>query len=293
MGAWANDNLIHKTVAGSRLYGTSGPDSDTDLRGVCLMPRAALLGFSRFEQHQTHHRETDIVIYGLTKFFMLTRNNNPNLLDILFSPPSAWLMDTATWRRVYSERDTFLSQRLRYTFSGYAVSQLKRIKGHRRWLTDPPERKPVAKDFRGRIETGEKGEQNLVFPSIHFEQQYKAVAKTWKDYQRWLKERNPKRAELERRYGYDVKHASHLVRLMVQAQNVLAKCTYNPVLSGDDLDLVLGVLGGEWEYDYLIEWAETNDARIKAMDTDLPKKPRHKRIERLLMSLNEISLLKE
>ncbi len=87
------------------------------------------------------------------------------------------------------------------------------------------------------------------------------------------------------------KHASHLVRLMVQAQNILTECTYNPVLSGDDLDLVLSVLGGDWEYDYLIEWAEVNDARIKAMNTNLPKKPQHKRIEKLLMSLNEISLL--
>src|SRR6185312_2002206 len=45
------------------------------------------------------------------------------------------------------ERATLLSTKCRHTFSGYAVSQLKRIKLHRRYLLDPPKAPPTRGEF--------------------------------------------------------------------------------------------------------------------------------------------------
>lgn len=55
---------------------------------------------------------------------------------------------------------------------------------------------------------------STVVTTLDAERRYRAASKHWEAYQTWLAERNPARAELERRHGYDTKHAMHLVRLM-------------------------------------------------------------------------------
>jgi predicted nucleotidyltransferase len=287
---WATENTIHRIWAGSRLYGTARPDSDWDLRGTCLMPPEALLGLARFDQYQVHSDEEDTCIYGLTKFFALSLDANPNILDILCAPPETWLEETAEWRSIYDSRRLFLSQKLRHTFSGYAVSQLKRLQRHYQWLKSPPEHKPTLEEFGGWLETAGKGGQKRVFPHLDAQNRYEQAAKHWKQYQTWLRERNPARAELERRYGYDTKHASHLVRLMLQVEQVLQAGDYNPQLQGEMLETVQTVLHGGWAYERLIHWAEEADERVKSMDSALPTRPARKEAEALLMSLNRESL---
>jgi uncharacterized protein len=53
-----------------------------------------------------------------------------------------------------------------------------------------------------------------VVSTLNAEKKYRAALKQWDAYQTWQRERNPARAELERRHGYDTKHAMHLIRLM-------------------------------------------------------------------------------
>ena len=287
---WATEQIIHKFWAGCRMYGTARPDSDWDLRGVCLMPPEALLGLMKFDQVLKQDDKEDTCIYGLTKFFVLSLDANPNILDILCAPPETWLVQTPAWCKIYGERHLFLSQKLRHTFSGYAVSQLKRLQRHYQWLTHPPDHKPALEEFGGRLESDEKGGQTKVFPHLDARNRYEQAAKHWKQYQTWIRERNPARAELERKYGYDTKHASHLVRLMLQVERGLQEGDYNPQLLGDMLETVVGVLDGKWGYGQLIAWAEKADARIRSMDSVLPHRPARKEAEAVLMSLNRQSL---
>ena len=53
-----------------------------------------------------------------------------------------------------------------------------------------------------------------VVSGLTAEKKYRAAMKQWDSYQAWQSQRNPRRAELEQRHGYDTKHAMHLVRLM-------------------------------------------------------------------------------
>ncbi len=71
IGNWVRDNTIHSIVAGSRLYGTARPDSDIDIRGVCLAPPEVLLGLTGFQQYQGDS-ENDLVIYELRRFCSLS-----------------------------------------------------------------------------------------------------------------------------------------------------------------------------------------------------------------------------
>ena len=57
--------------------------------------------------------------------------------------------------------------------------------------------------------------------TLDAERKYRAAMKHWESYQTWKSERNPARAELERRHGYDTKHAMHLIRLMRMGLEVL------------------------------------------------------------------------
>jgi uncharacterized protein len=284
---YANDkkNLLMKCLAGSRLYGTSKETSDYDWRGVCYAPVETLLGMTAFQQYERHGEE-DTTIWTLNRFFSLCTDNNPNMMDILCAPPEKWAFWKPEWMRVYAQRRLFLSQNIRFRFCGYAFSQLDRINRHYRWLTNPPEKAPTLEEFGGFLESSEKGGQKKVFKTKENEDAYAKAAKHWAEYQTWLKERNPARAELEKKYGYDTKHGSHLVRLMLQAETILRTGDYDPVLQGANKEMVLSVLHGGWKYEKLIVWAAETEKYVMEMPTCLPHDPNRKAIEELLIELN-------
>lgn len=57
--------------------------------------------------------------------------------------------------------------------------------------------------------------------ALNAEKKYRGAMKHWESFQSWKNERNPARAALERAYGYDTKHAMHLIRLMRMGLEVL------------------------------------------------------------------------
>lgn len=276
-----NYRVIFKTIAGSHLYGTNRSGSDVDVRGVCLPPVETILGLSNFEQHEIPGEDT--VIYGLQKFCRLALKANPNILEMLFVPEDAILKIDEYGERLINNRHLFLSTKVVHTYSGYAFSQLKRIEGHRRWLLNPPI-EPTLGQFSGILIEGQ-----VKFPNQQKKQDYKAALQEWKQYNTWREERNPARAELERMYGYDVKHSCHLVRLLCQCREILAMPEmFCPRLLGPHKEMVLEVLHGLWEYEKLIEWARQQEQELKVLaDTvsPLPKKPSFKKVEWMVMEM--------
>lgn len=133
---------------GSHLYGTNTPESDIDLRGVFIPTEDYVFGFSKnVEQITTNTDERDICLYELRKFLKLAVDNNPNILEILFVPSNMLIKSSATWNTIVENKAYFLSKKCKYTFAGYAHSQLQRIKHHKEWLLHPIEKKPTREDF--------------------------------------------------------------------------------------------------------------------------------------------------
>ena len=220
---WKTD-LIVAMVTGSHLYGTARVDSDLDVRGVCFSPREALLGLTDFEQYLPSRQEAvaystemfgrssgDVIIYALNKFFKLCLDANPNILELLFVPQSQLLATSATWDTIVNERDLFLSTKIIYTFAGYACSQLKRIQRHKRWLDNTPE-KPGPQDF-GLVDDGKGGTR---WTDSNQHDAYQSRLKNWQAYTTWRKNRNPARAVLERRYGFDC-HDARTTEFLTEA----------------------------------------------------------------------------
>lgn len=132
--------------AGSHAYGTATPISDRDLRGIMIPPEDYILGMRRVEQFE-QKGDPDIVIYELRKYLNLAADANPNILEFLFVDDSDVLMITPIGEKLRRHRNLFLSKKAQHTFSGYAMSQLKKIESHRRWLLNPPTTPPRRQDF--------------------------------------------------------------------------------------------------------------------------------------------------
>ena len=160
-------HTILLTVAGSRAYGMSQNDSDVDLKGVCIPPSEYRDGFlhhfeqadkkdhmkqyydllTPIEQEKGAQGEVEGSVYEIRKFFNMAAQNNPNIMDVLFCRPEDVRLCGLSGSILRTRANDFLSTKCRWTFGGYAKSQLKRINTHRRWLLQPPDHKPTRKEF--------------------------------------------------------------------------------------------------------------------------------------------------
>jgi predicted nucleotidyltransferase len=147
---WLPGNIQYETIMGSVAYGVSSDTSDVDVYGWAIPPkedifphlRGEILGFGhaakRFGQYQEHHivdrdalaghgRTYDLTIFGIVKFFQLAMDNNPNIIDSLFTPATCVLHSTRVGNLVRENRRVFLHRGAWPKFKGYAYSQLHKL----------------------------------------------------------------------------------------------------------------------------------------------------------------------
>ncbi|MBI3272629.1 MAG: nucleotidyltransferase domain-containing protein [Planctomycetes bacterium] len=116
--------VIFRCVIGSRAYGLDEPGSDTDRRGIYLPP--AELQWSLFGvPEQLENDDTQECYWELQKFLKLALQANPNVLECLYSP----LVELATplAQELVDRRRAFLSRLVYQTYSGYVMSQFRRL----------------------------------------------------------------------------------------------------------------------------------------------------------------------
>jgi predicted nucleotidyltransferase len=296
--------LIFETVHGSRAYGLETEDSDLDLRGVVVGPAAWYHGFE--PTPELIELGKDHVRYEIRRFFRLAVAANPTLLELLWTDPSLHRVVTREGEALLAQRDSFLSTRVQETFVGYALSQLKRIKGHRGWLLSPPRQEPKRGDYglpettlipkdqlraaEVMIERGQFDEAELspnCIAVMQRERAYRQARREWDHYQEWKRNRNPARAQLEARFGYDTKHAQHLVRMMRMGVEILRDGVVR--VRRDDADELRAVRAGAWSYEQLIERAEAlaADVRSAAAASRLPEAPDTQRLAALCRQIVE------
>src|SRR5574343_142034 len=143
-----NDSLIVKHYAGSHAYGTNLPTSDVDIRGIFVAPALNIRTpfFPVREVNVT--TEEDTKFFELSNFFKLYLDMNPNILETMWVDETSILEKNEVYDFLVQHRDKFLTSRVAFTFSGYALAQLKKIKNRDRYLNKPqPKDPPKQIDF--------------------------------------------------------------------------------------------------------------------------------------------------
>lgn len=300
-----HEGILFLTLHGSHAYGTATADSDCDIRGVCIAPKKYYTGYLHRFEHLERKEPHDISIYELGKFFKLAADNNPNIIELLYIPREKWLYSTPLWERIVENRHLFLSKKAKFTFSGYAVSQLKRIKNHYLWLNTEQPHRPSREEYGlpehmkmtvSEEQVVHKLLQHDVLPNpevvreyITKEQRYREAYDKWDSYTNWQVHRNPYRHDLEEKYGYDTKHALHLVRLMRMCKEILLTEDVWVDRTTIDAAELLEIKRGKWTYKELIDWAENMDEHMNTLYplSSLQKEPDRIKIDDLCQELIE------
>jgi predicted nucleotidyltransferase len=372
-------HTILLSLAGSKSYGTDHPLSDTDYKGILVPPRRYYLSpFRGFDQalfkgsgetgrlsEISGQVEADVegCIFGLQKFVKLASACNPNVVELLFVDEEHIVKQTEEGKELRKNRNIFLSQAACKTFTGYAMSQLKRIKTHKAWIDSPPVERPKRKEFdlpEEKLIPGEqigaaqafvrrnmhamapwlldtdnqhKGEfwdgvdriiavilnesgfeyntefehwmqveadalrrtasslgfDNNFVKYLQNEKKYAQAKRHYEQYQSWKKNRNPARAELEARYGYDCKHAMHLVRLLRMGEEILTTGDFK--VYRPDREELKEIRNGSWPYEELISWSDSKVDElydlVRSGKSAVPKKPDQNAIEELVIKLQD------
>lgn len=116
---------ILEGIVGSYAYGLNTEDSDIDTRGVYIYPTNIILGLLPYKDTFVT-TNPDTTLYELEKFLRLALQNNPNILELFYLPEYVTLGKEGT--DLILIRDAFLSQCVRNTYAGYAMSQIKRLR---------------------------------------------------------------------------------------------------------------------------------------------------------------------
>lgn len=349
---WMCSNTVLLVRHGSHAYGTSTPASDEDFKGIAIPTKEYFLGaINRFEQAEL--KDPDTVIYDIRKFFMLASDCNPNIIEVLHTDPSDHIIVDPIGEIILDHKDDFLSKKIKHTFLGYSVSQLKRIKTHKKWIMNPPKSFPTRAelglpeatlipqdqlmaaqaeiqkeldrfqfDFLDTLDEPSKigirtimsemlaelkitsddhwmsaarkiGLSDNFIQIMQKEREYTSKKREWDQYMNWKATRNSARAALEEKYGYDTKHAYHLVRLIRMCREVLE--TGKVIVKRPDREELLAIRNGAWSYDTLIEFAETEEKSLNELyntSNTLPKSPDKSKIDALCIKLIEKSLSK-
>ncbi len=147
--------------------------------------------------------EWDFQILGIVKFFQLAMENNPNIIDSIFTPRRCVLSSTAIGEYIREHRRDFLHKGAWHKFKGYAYSQMNKIK------TKSP--------------TG-------------------------------------KRAELVEQHRYDVKFAYHVVRLLLEVEQILVA---RDIDLERDREQLKAIRRGEWTLPQLEQWAQDKEKQLE------------------------------
>lgn len=133
------DREIIRVRAGSHVNGLATEDSDVDLMSVYLEPLEATLGLQSCpktvvsrdvpEGHRSGPGDVDLTVYRLHHYMALATQGNPNLLTVLYAPPSDVLSITAAGHGLRALAPHIVSQRGVRHHLGYLVGQHDRMRG--------------------------------------------------------------------------------------------------------------------------------------------------------------------
>ena len=315
-------HVILLGLAGSYAYRTNIEGSDIDIRGIALNKKSDLIGLTQFEQYVDDN--TDTVIYAFNKMVNLLLSCNPNTIELLGLAPDNYLYLNDIGKILLDNKRLFLSKRAIQSFGGYADAQLRRLQNALARDTFPQSEKEqhifnsvknamysfnssyknfengsleifIDKSVNPELETEIFVNANLNhYPLRDYASMWNTMSNVVKDYDK-IGKRNKKKDDLHLN-----KHAMHLIRLFMMAIDILEKGEINTYREKEH-DLLMDIRFGKYQtyegtfsdsfYDMMREYERR--LHYAAEHTDLPAKPDFKRVQELVMTINEMVIRDE
>lgn len=132
--------LIFETVSGSRAYGTDGPESDEDIRGVYVEPARSLITL-RERPEQLSDSKGDTVYYALRRFLELASGANPNIIELLYMPGNCVRLVDPVFQPILDARQSFITRQAYVSHVRYAQAQVRKARGQNKWINNPQSEK--------------------------------------------------------------------------------------------------------------------------------------------------------
>lgn len=132
----SSGHIIFECISGSKAYGLDTPTSDTDIRGVFVLPKDQFYGLNYIGQ--INDETNDTAYYELRKFIELCSKNNPNILELLNVPEDCVLYKHPIFDQI--KMSLFLSKQCEKSFANYAYAQIKKARGLEKKIVNPVEK---------------------------------------------------------------------------------------------------------------------------------------------------------
>ncbi|MFA8300205.1 MAG: DNA polymerase beta superfamily protein [Hyphomicrobiales bacterium] len=126
-------SIVLECISGSRAYGLQTPTSDTDIKGVFILPKEEYYGLNYIPQ--VSNDTNDIVYYELNRFLELLMVNNPNIIELI-STDKSHVLYSHPCMNIINIGDV-LSKLCEKTFGNYAISQIKKARGLNKKIMNP------------------------------------------------------------------------------------------------------------------------------------------------------------
>lgn len=130
------------------------------------------------------------------------------------------------------------------------------------------------------------GMDDNLLDELRKERMYEDAQSYWRKYQEWKTGRNPARAAIEAKYGYDCKHGMHLVRLLLMCREILVEGTVH--VRRPDAAFLCSIREGAWPYEKLLQWAQQQDTELidVAKRSSLPHSPDREKLNDLCLYIH-------
>ncbi len=249
---WLPDNVAYSTIMGSYTYGVKKETSDLDIYGFVIPPKRILFPhlsgeingfghpkerFSCFLKHniniENEQKEViyDVTLYNIVNFLNMCMQNNPNVIETLFTPYYAVNETTKVGTLVRDNRNLFLSKNVWYTFKGYAYQSLKKLQNKERC--------------------------------------------------------HPKRKSDIEKFGYCTKFAYHVVRLLLEVEEIIE---FGTLTLDKNSEILKEIRAGKWLEEDIIKFFSDKEKILeeKYKKTALPDKVDENKVYNLLVDCLEI-----
>ena len=333
-------SIIFESISGSRAYDLDTATSDTDIRGVFILPKEQF--YSLNYVGQLNNETNDIAYYELNKFMELLSKNNPNIMELLNVPEECVLYKHPIFDLI--KKEDFLSKLCKITFANYAFTQIKKARGLNKKIVNPVEKerksvedfcyvrdekqsilfqdflssknlKPqhcglvklahmkdcynlfynddlnyhgIARPIANEVCLSSVPKSEIPIAVLYFNvDAYSTYCKKYASYWNWVEKRNEERYKrnISHSKNYDAKNMMHTFRLLHMAKEIGLDNDIN--VRRKDRDYLLSIKNAEFEYDALVDKAETMKAELDEIynNVDLIEKPNVDVINKLLFKI--------